>query len=141
MENVSELKTVLVSATTTLNSGGTAAITSAEVDTIGYDFCKFVVLTGTVAASGEVSVLKAQSSDTSGSGFADAIDAGTNPIGAADDDSRYELNANLVGAKRYWQIVASTDAAADCPVTVIAILGKADKAPAEDAALIGYTNG
>lgn len=131
MDFMSGIKPVLVSPTTTLNSGGTASITSATIDTDGYDFLVVAFLSGTVAASGELSAAKLQSSDASGSGYADVTGAAlsTNSIEAADDDSFALIRVNLDGHKRYWQAVASTDAAADCPITVVAFLGKANISP------------
>jgi len=139
MERVSEIKTVLVAPTTTLNSGGTANISGVDstIDTLGYDFLQVVVLTGTIASGGEVSVFKLQSSDTDGS-YVDYTGAtvGADAAGDTDDDGRLVINVDLRGKERYWQAVVSCDEAANTPVTVIANLGKADTSPAADSDLI-----
>lgn len=139
MERMSEIKTVLVAPTTTLNSGGTANISGVDstIDTLGYDFLQVVVLTGTIASGGEVSVFKLQSSDTDGS-YADVTGATVGADAADDtaDDSRLVINVPLAGQKRYWQAVVSCDESANTPVTVIANLGKANSSPASDSALV-----
>lgn len=135
-----------VSDATTLNSGATASLTTTEIDTVQngvkYDLAIFLIRTGTIAASGEVSVLKVQESDTSGSGFTDAVDAGANPIGATDDDGWYIIIVDCRSKKRYLDLVASTDAAADCAINhVTCLLARGSVAPVADSNFIGVTRG
>ncbi|MEM9165763.1 MAG: hypothetical protein AAGB48_01930 [Planctomycetota bacterium] len=138
--NGEDIKVVHVSDTTTLASGGTASLTTAEIDTLGFDFVTIAVSTGTIASGGEVSVLKVQESDTSGSGFADVADAGADPIGDADDDGVYYFRLNLEGKKRYLDVVASTDETANTIIkSVVAVLSNGDASPLDSSNYIGLT--
>ena len=134
MERVSEIKTVVVSETVTLASGGTTGITSNEIDTLGYDFLQVVVLAGTMAASSGISVFKLQSATTSGGSFSDYTGAATaaDPLSATDDDKRAVINVDLRGKDRFWKAVVTTAESGNSAVTVIANLGKAHKSPAAD---------
>lgn len=129
---------VSVSGAVTLNSGGTAAITSAAVDTlqngVKYRHATIILLTGTVATSGELSVFKVQSSATSAGSYADVsgADAGANALDEDADDSYaiIDVDLNAAGANRFLKVVASSDAAANCPIVhVTCILSDPEKGP------------
>lgn len=138
MEFSSECKPHLFAPTTTLNSGATADITGvdSEIDTAGFDTLVVVFQAGTIASGGELSVAKLQASDTSGSGFADVTGAAleANVFGDTDDDKFAIIQVDLRGAnsKRYWLPVASTDASANCDVTVFGWLARGDVSPFSD---------
>lgn len=129
---------VSVSGAVTLNSGGTAAITSAAVDTVQngvkYRRATIILLTGTVASGGELSVFKVQSSSTSGGTYADVTgaDAGADPLDEDADDSYaiIDVDLNAAQADRFLKVVASTDEAANCPIVhVTCILDDPEKGP------------
>jgi hypothetical protein len=102
MEHVSGLKEVLVSPTVTLNTGGTTAIASAAIDTLGYKYLRVTVIAGAIAASGDIDVFKLQSSTTSGGTYTDitGATAGADPFGATDNNKRYTINLDLAGVNR-----------------------------------------
>lgn len=137
MASNTDVVPVLVTAAVTLNTGGTTSITSAAVDTVqnGVKYNRIVVVapTGTIAATGGLSVFKLQSSATSGGTYADVSNAAaTDLLVAADDDSFAVLDIDLIknGADRYIKLVATTAAAADCPLgTVVAYLLDGQSAP------------
>lgn len=129
-------KTVLVAATDTLASGGTAALTTAEVDSLGYDRARFVLLVGTAAASSGISTIVPKHSDTSGSGYT-SLTTITDPVGATDDNGRYEVVVSLEDKGRYLDFDVTTAESGNIDVTAICILERGDEDPAEDAGLIG----
>lgn len=136
MSNSENSKVVLVSATTTLASGGTATLTTAEVDTLGYDRARYVLLIGTAAASSGLSSVTAKHSDTSGSAYT-SLTAITDPVGATDDDGRYEVVLDLEGKGRYIDLDVSTAETGNIAVTCVCVLERGDEDPTNDAALIG----
>ena len=87
-----------------------ASATTAEIDTLGYDYLQFYVMLG--ATDIALTALKLTESDTSGSGHAD-IDgtvygtdediAGDTSVlpSATDDDSVFLIEVDLRGRKRY----------------------------------------
>lgn len=142
-------KAVLVSGAVTLNSGGTAAITSAAVDTqpdgVVYGKATFYLFTGTVATGGELSVYKIQSSTASAGSYADVTGAtaGANPLDEDDDDAIAVIEVDLVrnSAERYLKVVASSDEAANCPiVAVVCVLSNGSIVPVDSSAYASYTS-
>lgn len=115
-----DLCPVKVFGAVTLNTGGTATATSAAVDTIQnsvrYDRAVVQLLTGTIAASGNLSVFKLQSSDTSGGTYTDVTGGALLTLPDQDSDDVFlqiDVDLQKAGAKRYLKVVATTDAAAD----------------------------
>ena len=93
-----------------------AAVTTTEVDTLGWNFAKITVRLGTTDIA--LTALKVQQSDTSGSGFSDLsdldfdgdtdIDGNTASLPAAtDDDKFYVFLVDLRGKKRYLDLSAT----------------------------------
>lgn len=75
---------IVIAATTTAGAAGTSAITSAAVDTAGFDSCTFLVPVGAVV-SGAVTTVKVQQCDTTGGSYADLLGTSVT-IGDTDDD-------------------------------------------------------
>lgn len=93
-----------------------ASVTTTAVDTRGWNFAKIYVRLGTTDIA--LTALKVQSSDASGSGFADLdsldMDGDTDIDGSAaslpaatDDDKYYIFLIDLRGKKRYLDLVAT----------------------------------
>ena len=92
-----------------------AAFTTAEVDTVGWDFARFVVYFGAIDIA--ATVLKVTESDTTGSGhveidatdFSDAtqtdINGGALALPSADDDNKFfVIDIDLRGRKRFLDL-------------------------------------
>lgn len=111
-----------------------ASVTTAEIDTIGFDYCMVHVYIGTTDTP--LTALKVQESDTSGSGFADvtgliagsstAVGGSTSTLpGATDDDKWWRFDIDLRGRKRYLDLVATVDdGTTGAWVHALAILGR-----------------
>lgn len=95
-----------------------ASLTTAEIDTLGADYCKIYVRLGTTDIA--MAALKVQESDTSGSGFADIdatdfsdatqTDMDGNALGlpaATDDDTFFVICVDCRARKRYLDLVAT----------------------------------
>lgn len=104
-----------------------ATATDAEVDTSGYDYLTVIVNTGNVAAN--MTALKLQESDASGSGEAD-ISGGafTAPTAAAGDNDQLVAFIDLRKRKRYISIVATGGAGATL-ISAVGILTRAEVSP------------
>lgn len=101
--------------------------TDTEVDTFGWDYLTVIVVNGNVAAN--MTALKLQESDTSGSGEADIISgAFSNPAATGGDNTRRAAFLDLRKRKRYISTVATGGAAATL-ITVIGILSRAEVSP------------
>lgn len=111
-----------------LDINGTTA-TDAELDTLGYDYLTVVATTGNVAAN--MTALKFQSSDTSGSGEADITGASwaTLPLASGGDNTTrvgfIDLRKN---SKRYVSVVATAGAGATL-IHIQGILSRAEVTP------------
>lgn len=93
-----------------------AAATATEIDCKGYSYLEIPVQLG--ATDIDVTTLKLEESDTSGSGFADitgaTFSAGTNVDGVAlalpaatDDNQVHTFQVNLIGRKRYIKVACT----------------------------------
>lgn len=93
-----------------------ASYTTAQIDTLGWDYLEVVAYLG--ATDIAMTALKLQSSDSDGSQFADVdgLDANgdTDAFGntgalptAADDNKFVVFQVDLRGKKRYWDLVAT----------------------------------
>jgi len=104
-----------------------ATATDTEVDTLGWDYLTVIVVTGNVA--GNMSALKLQESDASGSGEADISGAAfTAPAATGGDNTRRACFIDLRKRKRYISTVATAAASATL-IAVIGILSRAEKTP------------
>lgn len=116
-----------------------AGYTTAEIDTIGFDYCQIYAYVG--ATDIAMVALKVQESDTSGSGFADVSglifgtsnnisgSASTLPS-ATDDNKAFLFEFSLKGRKRYLDLVATAgDGTTGTYMTAWCILSRAEEAP------------
>lgn len=108
-----------------------ATLTTASIDTKGWDYCDIIVHFGAMDIA--MAALKLQQSDDDSS-YADVTGgdfsvSGTLPSGTA-DNTFVGWHVNLVGKKRYLDVVATTgDGAAGTYVTIFAILSRAEQMP------------
>lgn len=116
-----------------------ASFTTAEVDTLGYDYATFLIHIG--ATDIAMAALKLQESATSGSGMADItganfsggtdIDGNTTTLPAADDDDTvFVLQLDLKARQRYLDLVATAgNGSTGTYASVLCVLSKAEDAP------------
>lgn len=116
-----------------------ASWTTNEIDTLGFNYLTVVVNIG--ATDIAMAALKLQSSDTSGSGFADVtgldsdgdtdIDSAASTLPTAtDDNSLFIFQVDLEGQKRYFDLVATAgNGTAGTFASAVAILSNADDGP------------
>jgi len=119
-----------------------ASLTTASIDTKGYDWCDIYLLIG--ATDIAMAALKLQESDTDGS-YADITGATFNggtmsdgntaalpaASGATGDNTFHAFRVNLKGRKRYLDLVATGgDGAAGAYFVAIAVLSRAKQVPA-----------
>ena len=116
-----------------------ASWTTVEIDTLDYDYLTVIFNLGFSDIA--MAALKMQSSDTSGSGFADVTgldtDGDTDIDGSAaalpsatDDDNVIVFQVDLRGQKRYFDLVATAgNGATGTFASAVAILTKGDVSP------------
>jgi len=116
-----------------------SAVTTAEIDTQGWDWARIIVYLG--ATDIAMTALKITESDASGSGHADVtglvygtsedIDGDTSALPAADDDNGFFIfDIDLRGRKRYLDVGATVgDGAAGTYITILAELFRGDTRP------------
>jgi hypothetical protein len=94
-----------------------ATLTTAEIDTLGFDYARIVV--GIGATDIAMAALKVTESDTSGSGHADVTglvwgtstntDGSTSALPSATDDNTFQIaEIDLRGRDRYLDVTATT---------------------------------
>lgn len=130
MSKSENTRVVINGPTTTLASGGTSALVTSEVDTLGFDRARVVVYVGTVAASGGITTIQAKHSDTSGSGYTN-LDAVTDPFGEDDDNQYHETVINLEGLGRYLDVDVTTSNSGNTPTTCVVVLERGTESPVE----------
>ena len=125
-----------------------AAVATAEIDRLGYDYAQIEVFLGALDIA--MTVLKVQESDVSGSGFADIVGTrfGTdnNDTGSAstlpsatDDNKIFSFFLDLRGRKRYLDVSATVgDGAAGTFIVIVTRLWRSKDAP-RTAAEAGYS--
>jgi hypothetical protein len=116
-----------------------SAVTVAELDTLGFDYCEIYVALG--ATDIAMTVLKVTESDTAGSGHADVtglvFGTSTNTAGstsalptATDDNDVFKFEIDLRGRKRYLDMGATVgDGTNGTYICIIAILSRAEAMP------------
>jgi hypothetical protein len=116
-----------------------SAVTTAEIDTKGYDYARVIVILG--ATDIAMTALAVQQSDVSGSGHANVtgliygtstdIDGDTSTLpSATEDDGIFIFEIDLRGKKRYLDVSATVgDGTAGTFVTIIAELSRAKEGP------------
>lgn len=116
-----------------------ASATTAEIDTLGWDFLTIVVYLG--ATDIAMSALAVTESDTSGSGHANItgavfgtstdIDGSTSSLPSATDDNGFFIcELDLRGRKRYIDVTATIgNGTAGTFITILGILEKGDTSP------------
>ncbi len=93
-----------------------ASYTTAEIDTLGFDYCTIVVYLG--ASDIAMAALAVTESDSSGSGHANVtglvwgtstnIDGSTSALPSATDDNKFQIaQIDLRGRKRYLDVTAT----------------------------------
>lgn len=113
-----------------------ASYTTAEIDTIGWDYCQIVVYLG--ATDIAMAALAVTESDTSGSGHANVtglifgtstnIDGSTSTLPSATDDNKFFIfDIDLRGRKRYLDLTATAgNGTAGTFATAFAILSRGE---------------
>jgi hypothetical protein len=127
-------KTVLVNTDFTVDDG---AFTTAEIDTLGYDYAVIDILTGNVPA--DVATCKITESDTPGSGHAD-ISGATATIPATGGGGKvYGFALDLRSRKRYLDVVLTAGNGLGTPTeaAIVCKLYRGHETPVTDAEL-GY---
>ena len=122
-----------------------ASATTAEIDTLGFDYLTVVAHLG--ATDIAMTALAVTESDTTGSGHANVtglvygtstdIDGNTSALPSADDDNKFFVfQIDLRGRKRYIDVTATCgDGAAGTYLTIIGMLSRADDTPVTEAAM------
>lgn len=125
-----------------------AAYTTAEIDTLGYDYATVIAYLG--ATDIAMAALSVTESDASGSGHAAVtglvygtstdIDGNTSSLPAADDDNGFfAFEIDLRSRKRYLDVSATAgDGTAGTFLTVFALLWRGDE-QLQDAASRGFS--
>jgi hypothetical protein len=119
-------------------AGQTTITPSAGIDTQGYSHCRFIVLWGTITATGVQSAKVQQSSDD---GVADTFAdlTGTSVSVADDDDNKMTIIDINNPAERYLKCIISRATADSVVDGIIAILSRHDTAPtAQDSTVQGW---
>ena len=107
------------------------SFTTAEIDTLGWEYCTIYVILG--ATDIAMAALKLQESDTSGSGFADVSgfdfsSDGTLPS-ATDDNGVFAFQVDLTSRERYLDVVATAgNGAAGTYAAIVAVLSRGHEA-------------
>lgn len=116
-----------------------AGLTTAEIDTKGFEYVRVIVALGALDIA--MTALKIQESDTSGSGFADVpgltygtsidIDGSTSALPTASNDNGFFVfDLDLRGRKRYLDVVATCgDGSTGTYITILAMLMLGDALP------------
>lgn len=116
-----------------------ASATTAEIDTLGFDFLTVVVYLG--ATDIALTALAVTESDSSGSGHANItgavygtstdVDGNTSSLPSATDDNGFFIvELDLRGRKRYIDVTATVgDGTAGAFVTILGILERGDELP------------
>jgi hypothetical protein len=129
----------LVSITPPAAISDNATLTTAEIDTKGWDHLDIVVYEG--ATDIAMAALSVTESDTAGSGHANItglvwgtstnIDGSTSALPSATDDNLFQLaQIDLRGRKRYIDVTCTTgDGAAGSYVTIFGILRRGQVTP------------
>ncbi len=113
--------------------------TGAGVDAMGYEYALVVVNVGVFGASATMDV-KVQSSDASGSGFADVTGAEFTQLTVSNDQASYYGVVRLHGSPRYLRVVATYGGSGNCDLGVsFVLLGKGRDT--DDAAAAFQVNG
>ena len=120
---------IVVAVTTVDGAAGTAAITSASVDTAGFDGCCFIIPTGPIVAGAVTTAKVQQADDTSGSpdDFTDLT--GSSITIADDDDNQVKYLDVVTPRKRYLKVVVSRATQNATIGGIIAVLYRARTLP------------
>ena len=110
-----------------------ASAVTAAIDTSGFDYVDIYAVLG--ATDIAMAALKLQQSDESGANFVDIAGADFSAVAlglpsATDDNKVYAFHVNMVGKKKYLDVVATAgDGAAGTFLTIVAILSRAKEYP------------
>lgn len=122
-----------------------ASATTAEIDTLGFDYLTIVAHLG--ATDIAMTALAVTESDTSGSGHANVtglvygtstdIDGNTSALpSATDDNGFFVFQIDLRGRKRYIDVTATVgDGTTGAYLTIIGMLSRADASPTTETAM------
>jgi hypothetical protein len=111
-----------------ISVAGGATATDTEVDTKGFDYAEFIIMSGLVGANG-VSEITIQESDTSGSGEANITDATFTDLVDADDNKILCCFLDLRKRKRYLSLVLTNGATNASVMAALVRLSRAEEAP------------
>lgn len=113
--------------------------TTVEIDTLGFDYAQVYVMLG--ATDIALTALKMTESDTTGTGFGDVtglvfgtstqISGSASTLPSATDDNKiFCFDINLIGRKRFLDLVATVgDGSSGGYVVAWAVLSRAKKSP------------
>lgn len=117
---------IVQAATVTAGASGTTDVTSAAVDTAGFESCCFIVPIGDVTATAVTSI-KVQQCDTSDGSYADLT--GTAVTIADDGDDQIYYVEVVRPREQFLRLVVDRGTAAATVGGIIAILGGASRKP------------
>lgn len=126
---------VVIAVTTTNGAAGTTAITSAAVDTAGYNGCLFVVPLGPIVSGAVTSLKVQQSSDDAATDTYDDLTGSAQTIADTDDDGVKYVDIVKPG-KRYLKLVVSRATQNATIGSVVAILYNTRRRPVTQAATV-----
>jgi hypothetical protein len=112
-----------------ISVAGGASATTTELDTLGFDYLKVLVLSGLIPSTG-VATLKLQESDVSGSGQADITGLSWTALVDADDNKIMAAMVDLRKRKRFITLVITNGATNASLLAAIASLSRARQVPA-----------
>jgi hypothetical protein len=137
MSQIDNVKAV-IAVTTTNGAAGTTLITSAAVDTLGFDSCLFLVPLGTIVAGAVTSIKVQQSSDDAASDTYDDLLGSNQTILDTDDDKLKYVDIVRI-QKRYLKLLVTRGTSNATIGGVIALLyhGRGVKPFAQGAGVAG----
>lgn len=134
MTDNGDIKLVQITAAVTLNTGTTASITSAAVDTKGARSAFIFIDFGTIAGGGGLSVCKLQECATSGGTYTDVTGGSFGTVADTQDNLFVGFAVDMRGKQQFLKLVATTAGAVNTVVDFAgALLMKNEVAPPVDA--------
>lgn len=115
----------------------TGAFASAVIDTRGFDHghATFIVSAATGSAT-DVTAIKVQESDASGSGYTDITGAAFTALTTSNDDAAEFGSVQIRATKRYLKLIGTGGGSNDSALAVICILSNARDTGDNDATFV-----